>query len=182
MIGSWLAPTRSLIDTGADEALPFSPPSFRALAQTIETVRADAGHLFLAIQRDNPEAAAARLALINALSRTHDEIERAPVDQPPDASVSIDEQAGDPTPELMETRDLIDDLDRELMRLLARRAALSNRAGSIKARQARPIRDTTRESQLLEDRRDWASELGLSEDAIVSVFEAVLAFSRDTQV
>jgi prephenate dehydrogenase len=172
---------KGLIDTGADDTLPFSPPSFRALAQTIETVRSDAGHLYLAIQRDNPEAAAARVALMNALSRTHDEIERAPADEPPAASVSIGEHTGEPPAELIETRDLIDELDRELLRLLARRAALAGRAGSIKARRSRPVRDTAREDQLLQDRREWAAELGLSEDAIATVFAAILGFSRDAQ-
>lgn len=171
---------KGLIDMGIDDDLPFAPPSFQALAQTIETVRSDAGHLFLAIQRDNPEAAAARTALMNALSQAHDEIARTPRGAPA-GTLTIEEHTGDPSPDLIETRDLIDDLDREIIRLLARRAHLAGRAGTIKARRSRPVRDVAREQALIADRREWAADLGLSEDAITDVFDAILRFSRDAQ-
>ena len=44
-------------------------PSFRAMAQTVDTVRGDAGHLFDLIQQGNPHAAAARRDFIDALTR-----------------------------------------------------------------------------------------------------------------
>lgn len=62
---------RALIDTDAGRGAAFVPPSFKALAQTVETVRADAGHLFDTIQRDNPHARAARQCLLDALTRIH---------------------------------------------------------------------------------------------------------------
>lgn len=172
---------KGLIDTGADYNLRFTPPSFQALAQTIETVRSDAGHLFLAIQRDNPEAVAARTALMNALSRAHDEIAMAPEHEAPGDSVSISEHTGELSPDLVETRDLIDELDHDLLRLLARRATLAGRAGSIKARSSRPVRDATREAEILRVRRSWASDMGLPEEAIEGVFDAILRFSREVQ-
>lgn len=65
---------RALIDIDAGRDTAFVPPSFRALAQTIETVRADAGHLFGVIQRANPHAAHARRRLLDALVRIHDDL------------------------------------------------------------------------------------------------------------
>src|ERR1019366_2790014 len=59
---------KGMIDAGAGMDVPFAPPSFQAIARTIETVRSDAGHLFSAIARDNPFAAEARKQLVQALS------------------------------------------------------------------------------------------------------------------
>lgn len=173
---------KGLIEIGAGENLPFTPPSFQALAQTIETVREDAGHLFLAIQRDNPEAAGARKALLDALSLAHDQIALSATGGPEAPTAA---QLGIATPEdtleLSETRDLIDELDREIVGLLERRTHLAGRAGSIKAQRNRPVRDPEREQKLLGDRRAWAAEVGLPEDAIGDVFESILRLSRATQ-
>lgn len=62
---------KGLVDIGAGEDLDLAPPSFRALAQAIDAVRADAGHLFTAIQRENPYAAASRERLLQALQTIH---------------------------------------------------------------------------------------------------------------
>lgn len=59
---------KGMLDAGAGEAVPFAPPSFQAIARTIEAVRADAGHLFRAIQGENPFAAEARRHLLGALT------------------------------------------------------------------------------------------------------------------
>lgn len=58
---------KGMMDVGAGKDAAFVPPSFRAMKQTIDTVRVDAGHLFSVIQNDNPFAAAARRRLINEL-------------------------------------------------------------------------------------------------------------------
>lgn len=57
----------ALVELGIDRYVESAPPSFRALAGTIASVRADAGHLMATIQRDNAFAADARQALIDAL-------------------------------------------------------------------------------------------------------------------
>ena len=58
---------KGLLALGIDGGVPFSPPSFRAMTRTVETVRSDAGHLFAAIQLDNPYAATVRQQFIDAL-------------------------------------------------------------------------------------------------------------------
>lgn len=57
-------------------------PSFRAMAQTVDTVRGDAGHLFDLIQQGNPHAAAARRDFIDALTR----IDRSLLTHPDDGA------------------------------------------------------------------------------------------------
>jgi prephenate dehydrogenase len=174
---------KGLLDIGAGDRLPFSPPSFRALAQTIETVRSDASHLFLAIERDNPFAADARRDLLDALSRVHAELEELPVDDEDaaDAAVFAIPDLGLQAPELRETRDLIDDLDAEIVRLLERRTQLAVRAGRIKSDRGRGVRDPRREHDLLEQRRAWALEHGLPEEQVAEIFSAILRFSRAAQ-
>lgn len=172
---------KGLIDVGATEGLTFSPPSFRALAQTIDTVRSDAGHLFLAIERDNPYAGEARQALLDALADVHTRLESADHDLEAAASAFDIPDLGSQAPELRETRDLIDELDVEIVRLLSRRAQLSQRAGRIKSEHGRGVRDQSREGALLGDRRRWAVEHGLPDQAVADVFAAILRLSRRLQ-
>ncbi|MEE9206554.1 MAG: prephenate dehydrogenase/arogenate dehydrogenase family protein [Acidimicrobiia bacterium] len=174
---------KGLIDIGATEDLPFSPPSFQALGQTIDSVRSDAGHLFLAIERDNPFAAEARQALLDALAQLHGQLEQLEPEAPdaaaPQAFTIPD--LGDQAPELMETRDLIDEVDVEIVQLLVQRGHLANRAGRIKSEGGRAVRDRDREQSLLEQRRQWAKERGLSEESVTDIFSAILRFSRKLQ-
>ncbi len=58
---------RAMLEIGAGGGSDIVTPSFRALAQTVETVRGDAGHLFSLIQLGNPHAAAARRRLLGAM-------------------------------------------------------------------------------------------------------------------
>ncbi len=62
---------KALVDMGIGEDLSMAPPSFLGLANMLAAVRGDAGHLFAAIQRENPYAAEARAALIEHLGTIH---------------------------------------------------------------------------------------------------------------
>lgn len=175
--------TKGMLDIGVGRAIPFAPPSFRAMAQTIEAVRSDAGHLFTSIHRENPHAAGARRRLVSALEAVDAALLRAdaPVDIPPAAA---DAAAAEPDPEaeLSGIRAGIDACDRELIELLVRRGGLARRAGLAKARLGRPVRDAAREAALLEDRRRQAAEQGLDDPELVEqIFEAVLRLSRSLQ-
>lgn len=165
---------KALIDLGVEEH-PFAPPSFQAMARTIEAVRADAGHLFHAIQHENEFAGASRRRLIDALENL-DEAINANVEDLPIFSIP---DLGEKAPDLLETRDLIDEVDRELVALLARRAQLSLRAGRAKPNKV--VRDVERERALFEARARWAEELGLDPQAVRDVFDAILRHSRRVQ-
>ncbi len=178
---------KGMIDAGAGMEVPFAPPSFQAIARTIETVRSDAGHLFAAIARDNPFAGEARkqlLVAMTAIDRALDARDEKPTepDAAPDSTSRFSiPDLGDRSPELRQTREHIDAVDREITRLLAQRAGLSQRAARAKARLGAPVLDAGREAEVVAARRAWAQELKLDEDAVTEVFRAIMTMSRRAQ-
>jgi prephenate dehydrogenase len=169
---------KALMDMGiGDHAL--APPSFQAMARTIEAVRSDAGHLFLAIQKENEFAATARRRLIDALENLDEQI-RGPVGPAPiEPKALAIPDLGARAPDLVETRELIDEVDKEIVSLLARRATLSLRARRAKGSSA--IRDPGREQTVLEERSRWAAALGLDPSNVRELFETILRHSRRMQ-
>ncbi|HUM10036.1 MAG TPA: prephenate dehydrogenase/arogenate dehydrogenase family protein [Myxococcaceae bacterium] len=172
---------KGMLDAGAGMEVPFAPPSFQAISRTIETVRSDAGHLFAAIQRENPFALQARGQLLQALAEIDRALQATPGEAGPESAQFAIPDLGARSPELQEARELIDAVDRELVALLARRATLAQRAGKAKAELGRPIVDPERESRLLAERRAWAESLQLDAEAIDELFRAILRFSRRAQ-
>jgi len=176
---------KGLLDAGTPPLLPFAPPSFQAIARTIELVRADAGHLFEAVHRENPYAAEARRRLIDALAAVDRDLGAGPATiramaAELAAALAIPD-LGDRSPELRETRELIDEVDQEIIGLLARRAELARRAAQAKAEIGHGVRDPEREARLREQRRAWAMEVGLDAGSIDEIFQAILGFSRRVQ-
>ncbi len=170
---------KGLMAVGAGADLPFTPPSFHAIAHTLESVREDAGHLFAALQNENPFAAGAREGLLEALSAIHKSLAEA-------AETGGGEQLAIPglgtrSPALQEVRDHIDELDRELVSLLSRRTELVLWAGRAKAELHLPIHDPEREAAQLQARRAWAREVGLDAQGVEEVFRTVLRSSRAAQ-
>ena len=170
---------KGLLAVGAGAELPFTPPSFHAIARTLESVREDAGHLFAALQNENPFASGAREGLLEALSAIHRSLAEA-------AETGGGEQLSIPdlgvrSPALKEARNHIDSLDQELVALLARRTELVLRAGRAKAELNLPIHDPERETAQLQARRTWADEAGLDAQGVEDVFRAVLRSSRSAQ-
>jgi prephenate dehydrogenase len=170
---------KGLLAVGAGAELPFTPPSFHAIAHTLESVQEDAGHLFAALQNENPFAAGARESLLEALAAIHESLAEA-------AATGGGEQLSIPdlgtrSPALQEARNHIDVLDQELVNLLARRTELVLRAGRAKAELNLPIHDPEREAAQLQARRAWATEAGLDAQGVEEVFRAVLRSSRSAQ-
>ena len=178
---------KGMIDAGAGMEVPFAPASFQAIARAIETVRSDAGHLFSAIARDNPFAGEARKQLVVALSAIDRALdagasETVGADAAPDSTGRFAiPDLGDRSPELKQAREHIDAVDREIVRLLAQRAQLSQRAARAKARLGAPVLDAGREAEVVAARRAWAGELKLDADAVAEVFRAIMTMSRRAQ-
>jgi prephenate dehydrogenase len=170
---------KGMLDAGVPTALVHVPPSFQAIERTIEAVRGDAGHLFTALHRENPDAADARRALLDTLGATDRSLRETGAGAA-EASLAIPD-LGACSPALGETRELIDEVDRDLLALLARRALLSQRAASAKAELGLAVRDARRGAALLASRRRDAEALGLDPESVGAIFEAVLHFSRKLQ-
>lgn len=78
-------------------------------------------------------------------------------------------------------RGQVDLIDRDIVRMLARRRSITERIGRVKADRGLPVHIPTREGELLEVVKEEAKLQGLGEDYISSLFEIVLADSRAAQ-
>jgi prephenate dehydrogenase len=169
---------------GSAPAPEFAPASFQGIARAIESVRADAGHLFRTLQIDNPFAADSRRAILDALLAVDRAIasdaSNAHANASDDAALSIPD-LGSKSPELREARAMIDDVDKSIIHLLAHRAELSRKAAAAKSAIGGTTYDPNREAELLKSRHAWGAELGLSPAAVDDVFDAILRFSRTIQ-
>ncbi|GAB3745668.1 prephenate dehydrogenase/arogenate dehydrogenase family protein [Lysobacter olei] len=173
---------KGLLDLGVGDDLRWAPPSFAALAASIAAVRADAGHLFRAIQNDNPYAAQTRRQFIEALQQIDGRIADSGADGPAQqASLLAIPDLGQQSPALREVREHIDELDRELVDLLRRRRELSTRAAAAKRALGAPVLDATRETDLMRDRAQWAETAGLDADTVQALFREILGMSRRAQ-
>jgi prephenate dehydrogenase len=176
---------KGMIDAGAGTDVPFAPPSFQALSRTIETVRSDAGHLFAAIARDNPFAPEARKELVRSLAALDEaldaEARRPATMPPPPVDPLVIPDLGSRSPELKETRDHIDAVDAQLVRLLAQRMQLVKRAQRAKAAIGAPVLDGARETEMIAARRKWADDEKIDPDGLADVFRAILTMSRRGQ-
>jgi prephenate dehydrogenase len=174
---------KGFMDAGVDLERPSSPPSVQAIARTVQAVREDSAHLFASLHRENPFAEEARRRLLDALHRVDDALRAPrPADEEAHREVGplhLDHLA--PSSELLAARDVIDELDGELLQLLARRAQVALRAARAKREAGQGVRDTQREVELLEARREQAEGLGLDPASVSEVFTALLAFSRQFQ-
>ena len=170
---------KGMLDAGAGEGEEFTPPSFQAIARTIETVRSDAGHLYSAIQRENPFAADARRRLLDALVQADQELSR--VAEPTGQAQPAIPDLGAEAPGLRETRELIDEVDHELVSLLGQRLLLAARAGRAKADHGAVVFDPAREAALMNERKAWGDEHGIDPAAVSDVFDAILRCSRRAQ-
>jgi len=173
---------KGIIDAGVGLDAENAPPSSHAILRTVESVRSDAGHLFAALHVDNPYSGEVRERFLDALQS----IDRMLRETSPDAAASAIAamsipDLGERSSEIREVRDLIDDIDREIVALLARRLLLARRAGRAKAGLGLGIRDARREAELLAERRAWAESNGLDPVVVESLFEQMLRYSRRVQ-
>jgi prephenate dehydrogenase len=176
---------KGVIEANIGLDVPNAPPSFQAITRTVDVVRSDAGHLFAAIQRENPYAPAARRKFIDSLIAIDARLSEQAQGDGANAQNAVDLAITNVTataPDLRETRELIDDLDRELIMLLARRMELARRARCAKARLGLGIVDSVREVELMGNRRAWAADEGLDPESVAEIFEAVLRASRRAQL
>lgn len=174
---------KAMLDAGVPTDSPAAPPSFQAMARTIESVRADAGHLITTLHRENPFAAEYRrrlLSVLGSLDRKLNELPNPEAGVVEEASLSI--TAPIHTPELSETRERIDEVDSEIIQLLHRRADLVRRAQRAKAAVGRGVVDPQREARLLLSRSGWAEDAGLDPEGVRHVFEAIIAMSCEIQL
>jgi len=174
---------KGMLDAEVPTDSPAAPPSFQAMARTIESVRGDAGHLITTLHRENPFSAEYRRRLLFVLRTLDQKLNDAPTSHP--GTPEEDELTITSTahiPELSETRERIDEVDSEILQLLLRRAELVRRAQHAKAAAGRGVVDPAREARMLESRSAWADQAGLDPDGVRHIFEAIIALSCEIQL
>lgn len=169
---------RGLLELGVGEDLHWTPPSFAALASSIAAVRADAGHLFNAIQRENPYAAATRKRLIEALTLIDQRVSVAPVDL---GVLSVPEVRGADAGTPQDVLEHMDEVDRELLSLLQRRRELCARAASLPGAAAASPGSAAQAAEDLLARLGAPGDSGLPAQGVRAVFRQVLALCRQPQ-
>lgn len=81
---------------------------------------------------------------------------------------------------ITECREMIDDIDTQILALLDRRADLSRSIGRSKAAAGLPVRDPGREADVISRiKRDNPGSM--TDDAVVRIYETILAESRAMQ-
>ncbi len=159
---------------------PFVTPSFRALARVVEGVRGEADHLRAAVYQGNPYGALARKRLLAALEAIDRGLTASP--QSPAASEPELADADDLARlQLIEARGKIDELDKQLVTLLAERGQLAREILALKNKLGQGVLDAGREENLFRIRRAWSSALGLDAEAVEEIFRSILKFSRGLQ-
>ncbi|MGI9015232.1 MAG: bifunctional chorismate mutase/prephenate dehydrogenase [Phycisphaerales bacterium] len=78
-------------------------------------------------------------------------------------------------------RAMIDSVDHDILHLLSRRNGLVAEVAAWKREHAVAIRDHVRERELIHDRRERSTPLGLQPEVIESIYRLVLWASRDRQ-
>jgi chorismate mutase len=79
-------------------------------------------------------------------------------------------------------RTQIEQVDRELVGLLARRVALSKEIGAMKKVAGLPTLDPAREAEVIRRAAGMARESGLSDEKVRDIFWHVIGLSRAVQV
>lgn len=78
-------------------------------------------------------------------------------------------------------RAMIDAIDRDMLQLMARRMAIVGEIAAYKREHQVPIRDRSREREVIADRCGRAEKLGLPREEIEAIYRLVLLTSRDHQ-
>jgi prephenate dehydrogenase len=150
---------RGLIDLGIGGDLRWAPPSFAALAASIAAVRADAGHLFSTIQRQNPHAGDTRRRFLAALQRIDADLVDQAGETAADSLALAAPLAAESETSAGDRSDAghLAQLDRELVALLRRRQALV----------ARPCTETNNAARRPSpELQEWARHIGLDPHAL----------------
>ncbi len=82
---------------------------------------------------------------------------------------------------LDELRDQIDQLDADIVRLLAQRVTVSKKIGAEKKRKRKPVHDPRRERVVLDRVRALAGDLKLNPDDVEEVYRQIITASKGVQ-
>jgi len=82
---------------------------------------------------------------------------------------------------LLILRNEIDDIDSQLVALLAKRLAVTTKVGELKSTEGKPIFSAVREKSMIENRRNQAQAIGVSPDLIEDILRRLMRDSYISQ-
>ena len=82
---------------------------------------------------------------------------------------------------LEEVRSAIEDTDREIITLIAKRQEYSSAIAAEKKRSGSSVRDEVQREKVLKRAASFAAEKGLDEDAVVQIFEILVEMNEKAQ-
>ena len=82
--------------------------------------------------------------------------------------------------QILELRQQIDDLDKDIIQLLKKRMGISKEVGKLKEKLDMPVEDTNRENEII-DRLTKQAGRNLSEEQLIRIFTAVFKSSKQVQ-
>jgi chorismate mutase len=85
-------------------------------------------------------------------------------------------------PPIVELRARIEEIDAQLIELIAARQAAVREIGHIKREQGKPVLDPEREAQVLRRVAEMAREFSLDEEELRDLWRKLLAMARRVQV
>lgn len=89
---------------------------------------------------------------------------------------SITNKAPEACTNITEVRNEIDNIDREIIRLLATRFGYVREVVKYKSNTASSIEASDRHKEVLQTRRDWAQQAGLSPDMIEDIYDRLVKY------
>ncbi len=82
---------------------------------------------------------------------------------------------------LEEQRKRIDEVDHEVVRLIAERNRVAREIGEEKKRQGKPVEDTGREQVVINQVRKLARESGVNEDAVEKIYRQIISLAKSVE-
>ena len=82
--------------------------------------------------------------------------------------------------QILELRQQIDDLDKDIIQLLKKRMGISKEVGKLKEKLDIPVEDKNREDEII-DRLTKQAGRNLSEEQLIRIFTAVFKSSKQVQ-
>ena len=140
----------------------ISTPDFDSLLRVNDLVNNDTWQLFLEMQTMNPFAANIRRRLLAALT-------------------TIEEKINNQSNDLVNLRQQIEKIDKEIITLVSRRLLTVQKIGRIKQIKGLPILDIAREKKLKQRHFSVGRRLGVSREVAEKIFNLLLKESRRIQ-
>ncbi len=133
----------------------ISTPNYESLLRIHDLVNNDTWELFFDMQRHNPYASSMRSTLRKSLADLEERIRVS------EESLPLNEGT------FMLRRSMIDNLDSELIKIIAHRIKIGRSIQEYKKSQGLPVTDLDREDELTQKHNEWVQKTGIENSTLI---------------